>query len=212
MRVPLIGTLEANTAEVAAFPAMDSSARVQKISSDDANTTMIRLDNVACMDSDGGRQEKVFDFCGPGKNEWEVTFTDSRIIFWHPMAETGLFRNKPKIKAGKATAGHLYYNSIGGLSTGYIDDDTPFFSCCCQRLDGALSHILMFSDIGTLGKAAKELHTRISAFLEKNGFSNSADNIPAWESFLDNMWKQKQTDLRATVPFAQLQKVANSRM
>ena len=212
MRIPLIGTLEANTAEVTAFPAMDSLTRVQKISSDGANTTMIRLDNVACMDSDGGRQEKVFDFCEPGKNEWEVTFTDSRITFWHPMVEAGLFRNKPKIKAGRATAGHLYYNSIGGLSTGYIDDNTPFFSCTCQRFDGAMSHILMFSEIGILEKAAKELHTRISAFLEKNGFSDSTDNIPAWESFLDNAWKQKQNDLRATVPFAQLQKVASSKI
>ena len=212
MRVPLIGTLEANTAEVAAFPAMDSSARVQKTASDGVNTTMLRFDNVACIDSAGGRQEKVFDFCGPGKNEWEVTFTDSLIVFWHPMADTGFFRNKPKIKVGRATAGHLYYNSIGGLSAGYIDDDTPFFSCCCQRLDGVLSHILMFSDIDILQIAAKELHTRISAFLEKNGFSHSTDNIPAWESFLSNAWKQKQSDLRATVPFAQLQKVANNRI
>ena len=211
MRVPLIGTLEANTAEVAAFPAMDSSAKVQKLALDGVNITVIRFDNVACLDSTGGRQEKVFDFSGPGKNEWEVTFTDSRIIFWHPMTP-GLFSSKPKTKAGKATAGHLYYNSIGGISTGYIDDNTPFFSCTCQRFDGTLSHILMFSEIGTLEKAAKELHTRISAHLAKNGYSNNADNIQVWESFLDNVWKQKQNDIRATVPFAQLQKVANSRI
>jgi hypothetical protein len=210
MRVPLIGTLGANSDEIAAFPAMDASAKIRKIPSDGENTVIIKFDNVACMDSFGGRQDKVFDFVETGKNAWEVAITDSRITFWNPMV-AGFF-GKPKLKAGKSTAGHLYYNSIGALSAGYIDDNTPFLSCTCQRYDGALSHILMFSDIDTLKKTARELHSKISELLTTTGTSNTTENIQAWESFVDNAWKQKLNDLRATVPFVQLKQVPNGRL
>jgi len=211
MRIPLIVTLEANAPEVAPFPALDSSARLRRIHSDGDHVTMIKLDKIGCLDSFGGRMDTVFGFDEPSKQQWEVTFTSSRIMFWHPMT-VGIFGNKPKLKSGKATGGHLYYDSIGGLSAGYMNGNIPFLSCTCLRQDGTMSHIYMQSDISTLEKVVKECHLRISSHLESAGFSDNDEIRQKWASFPDSIWKQKDADVRVVVPYAKLFEVANRRV
>jgi hypothetical protein len=212
MRVPLIGTLEANACESGPFPALDAQAKIIYTAADGDNRTTLSMDKVNCMDVVNGRNEICFNFDEPNPDGWEITFTDERITFWHPLF-LGLFGKKPKSKLGKCTAGHLYYKSIGMLSTGYLDANRPFLAMMCIRYDGTGSSVLLLSrDFNNLKNAALTLQARISTYLEETGLPQSENYKEGWAKFSETIWSNPDKDIRVSVPSNGIEKVHNSRI
>jgi hypothetical protein len=218
MRVPLIGSIDANTGETGPFPAIGNESKIVIIQTDGDRTKEFNVDKVVCMDlhTPDRKDGRCFDFDEPAPGTWEITCTDNRILFHNPGTVGRLFGNKAKVKPGKCTAGHLYYSQIGGLSTGYTDANSPFFSATCVRVDGTFSHILIFSkNLETLKTLAVELHSRISEYLAKENLTDSSvkkEIVSNWNEYESKLWDNTENDIRFTVPTKEFQAVANSRM
>ena len=184
---------------------------------DGDNIKTYSADKVVCIDHQTTERKdgRCFDFNEATSDTWEITCTDNRVLFWNPCT-IGLFGNKAKTKAGKCTAGHLYYKQIGAISTGYIDANGPFFAVSCIRADGTISSILVFSkNIGTLKNLALTLHAKVSEYLAKENRSDSSlkeDIIANWNEYEKKLWNNTEKDIRFTVPSKGISIVATSRL
>jgi len=222
MRIPLIGTISANTQETAPFPGIDATAKIAYNEKDGENHDAFHLDNVVCMDqhTPDGKNGKCFELESLASGKWTVVCTNNRITFWSPLV-AGLFGNKGKEKAGKCSAGHLSYIQIGAVVTGYIDANTPFLAVTCNRADETHSSVLMFSrDMSVLKKLAMALHSQMSVAFAKGRFTDTDGNVVTadekdiieWENFEGKMWSDFESDLRFIVPKPGTAVTPNSRM
>ncbi|MCL2408137.1 MAG: hypothetical protein FWC96_00770 [Oscillospiraceae bacterium] len=213
MTVPLIGTHKANGDNADLFPQLDSEAKIMLTPDDGNNIVTIRADNI-CILEDEAKVFELYDITKsvPDKGAWEVMLTDQRIIFRHPMI-AGLFSGKPKLKAGVASVGHLYYRSLGALMTGYIEPPAlPFLGCCCIRTTGAFTQICITAEMNTLHRLAEALYIRLSAFMAVNGLSDDKGHIEKWDNFRDNQWLQTQQITQVVVPQKAIYHVAKSQV
>ena len=222
MRVPLIGTISADTPETAPFPEIDANARISYNEKDGESYDVFNIDNVVCMDNrtPDGKNGKCFELESLALGKWTVACTNNRITFWSPLT-AALFGNKGKEKPGKCSAGHLSYLQIGMLVTGYIDANTPFLAVTCNRVDGTYSSILMFSkDMGILRTLAMTIHSRLSEHVQKGKFTDSDGNIVAadekyineWKLFEEKMWSDSDSDIKFVVPTPATAATPNSRI
>lgn len=205
MRVPLIGTIDNNTPETVPFPAIDITTRILFNEKDGMKRETTYLTKVSCLDqrTPDNQNGVYFDLEASAPDYWEATCTDNRIVFYCPQVN-GLFGNKGKRKPMKCSAGHLYYSQIGGISTGYIDANSPLFAVSCVRADGTHSHIMMFSkDMGSLRNLALTVHANLSAYVERNALTDASVTqhiVDNWKSFGSNLWSDPNKDARFTVP------------
>ena len=167
MRVPIITALDANTSEAGPFPATDGSAGIL-FSGEDGHMNTYEADRVDCRDFPaGGRSEIVFWLDGVKSRSWKIFVTDRRIAVWNPCTKGML--GKAKEKPGKASTGHLYYQSISNLSAFCDPNGTPVLIVCCYRQDGMRTAFSILSpDVQSMRRLATDLHDRIDAWIVNN--------------------------------------------
>ncbi len=217
MRVTIINTGTKDSIELPICPALDGNAHiVYDDAKDGTNFIKWNVDKITCYDlnTPDNNNGIFFELNEPIGDTWEVVCTDNRITFWTPYSK-GLFGKTPKEKAGKCSAGHLYYNQIGGIRTGYIAPDKPFFSVGCRRTDGTMSNIMIFSkDKEKLKVIANGVHTKLTTYLKNNGLmgdsSQKSGNSVSWDEFLDSIFVDSKHDISTVVPTTNLKAVANS--
>ena len=217
MRVPIVGQMDANSAEIRPFPALDAAARVT-LTANDGQPAIFQADSVECRDFlAGGRSDICFWLDGIPAKSWSAVVTDQRFIV-HNTYSKGLI-GKPKEKPGKATAGHLYFGSISNLSA-FLNNGTPVLLVCCIRQDGTRTAItLKSSDIESMKRLAYELHDRIDKWIVAQGrkFDEaSADEkrlsvLQKWNKFNSSVWTGDK-EYSVFVPCNSWDQVADSRL
>ena len=219
MRVPLIAALDANTPETRSFPATDASAGIL-FSKMDGRISEHYVDKVDCRDfTPGARSEIGFWLDGVKSLSWRVYVTDNRIIVWNACTK-GLM-GKAKEKPGKASAGHLYYNTIANLSAFCDPSGVPVLIVSCFRQDGMKTAFSIVSpDVQAMRRLASELHDRIDAWIVNFGRKLDRANttsdkqmkaLDGWDSFTSHLWEKRDSSVTVFVPCSSWDKVADSR-
>lgn len=221
MRVPLIATLDANTSETRPFPALDSSSKLLFVS-EDGSLAEYSVETVNCVDflSDG-RTQISFWLKEARSMSWKIYITDRRIGVWNSFTQGVL--GKAKEKAGKASAGHIYFSSVANLSAFY-DKKTgnPVLLVCCYRNDGTRTAITMQSpDIETMKQLATELYDRIDKWIVKNSrkleknessLEIHIEALDKWSVFISKLWENQDSEVSTFVPCESWEQVPDSRV
>lgn len=195
MRIPLIGTKDANTPENHVYPALDGSAKIVFYEADgEPSAHMVRA--IKCMDIlPSGKTEIPFWLDGV-YNNWEVFVTNRRIAVRNPFIMS-LFR-KPKEKAGKASVGHIPYGSIMNLAAIFSETNIPVLICASMRKDGTKSSFAIEGmSVESIKKLAIDLYNHIEAYIVSTGRKIIVDDnteaamkeaVNNWEKFLERAW------------------------
>lgn len=219
MRVPLIRTLDANenASGYKLFPSTDGLAKIKMEEDDGTEIKEFSVDRVECR-SFGAKSE--IDFCmdGVGTKSWTVSVTKKRIIVWN-AASKGLF-GKPKEKSGKATGGHLLFESLGWLSTFCGPQGKKILLCVCLRKDQCKSALAISGDEASMKKLLIALHGMADTWITEHNMKlrqEGADEkqnkaLEAWENFVDNAWGNATEEESVMLPVKSMKFVANSQM
>ena len=163
MRVPLIKTMNANYQEDALFPALDSSGQIVFSDSDKSGRTSINVDSVEFCEQIGNRVDTLFFIKDLPKGAWQLTFTESRLVFQTPYVAS-LLGNKAKEKEGSVSAGHIYYKNVAGVRISNPRNDWPFLCVLCLRVDGTATNFLIKADKKELAQITQLLGQYIADF------------------------------------------------
>ena len=205
MRIPLIGTKEANTPENRVYPALDGAAKIVFDEADGA-PSVHKVHAIKCMDSlPSGKSEFPFWLDGVYDN-WEVYVTDKRIAVRNTF--TMALLRKPKEKAGKVSAGHMPYKSITNLAAIFSNKNAPVLICASRRQDGTTSSFAIEgTDVDSIKKLAVDLYNHIDNYItahkrkiivDDNTEAEMKEAIADWSSFLEKAWTMK--DVTVLVP------------
>ena len=171
MRVPLLCTLRAGSPEDALFPGLDYNSQVLFSSRDGTARSNVTIDTVQNADEVNNRVETTFGIAGLPKNAWQLTFTESRLIFWSPFV-AGLIGNKAKQKSGSASAGHLYYKSIAFIRISNPGNDYSYICVACIRMDGTFTNMMCIGDVPALRETAQLLARYLADYYKSAGNEN----------------------------------------
>lgn len=215
MRIPLIGTKDANSPENRVYPALDASA---KIIFDEADgvPSIHKVHAIKCMDSLlSGKSEFPFWLDGVYDN-WDVYVTDKRIAVRNTF--TMALLRKPKEKEGKVSVGHIPYKSITNLAAIISNKNTPVLICASRRQDGTTSSFAIEgSDVDSLKKLAVDLHNHIDNYItahkrkiivDDNTEADMKEAIADWSTFLEKAWTMK--DVTVLVPCKEWDMIPNA--
>lgn len=209
MRIPMVATREARyESRTGMCPDTDSDAKIIYKLDDGNDLCTYEADGVCCMDQLPNKSfEKPFEIAEPGS--WEIVLTDTRITFYCPLT-LGLFGKNGKLKKGKSSAGHLHYNEILMLRTGYMSPEKPYVSVGCKRYDGTTSFILIFAPKKTLEELVKTLRAKLTECLNKTtGMQEEGAFLDKWNAYFDSDLFDGQ-DRLAVVPGKKILMVYNS--
>lgn len=217
MRVPLIAQIDANSSETRPFPALDGVGRIP-FSEKDGSPLTIKADKVECCDFlSTGKSEINFWLDGIPAGSWDITVTDQRLVVYSRFSK-GLI-GKPKEKAGKASAGHMYYGSISNLSV-FLDGNVPVLLICCYRKDGTRTAFTIKStNLDSMKKLAAELHDHIDRWIisqgrkldESDGDEKLIAVLKKWNEFNENLWNGNK-EYSVFVPCQSWDQVPDSRV
>ena len=217
MRVPLIAALDANSKETRPFPDLDGVGRIP-FSAKNGEPLTVKADTVECRDFlSTGKSEINFWLEGVPASSWDITVTDQRFVVYNRFSK-GLI-GKPKEKAGKASAGHMYYGSISNLST-FMDGRSPVLLVCCYRNDGTRTAFTIKSaNIDSMKKLATELHDHIDRWIisqgrkldESDGNEKHIAALKKWKEFNENLWNGDK-EYSVFVPCQSWDQVPDSRV
>ena len=215
MRIPLIGTKDANSPENRVYPALDASA---KIIFDEADgvPSIHKVHAIKCMDMlPSGKSEIPFWLDGVYDN-WDVYVTNKRIAV-HNTFTMALLR-KPKEKAGKASVGHIPYKSITKVAAIISNKNTPVLICASRRQDGTTSSFAIEGlDVDDLKKLAIDLYNHIDDYItahkrkiivDDNTDATMKAAVAKWDTFLENAWTA--TNVTVVVPCKEWDMIPNA--
>ena len=185
MRVPIIASKDINsTSAINLHPTVGSNAQIVYVGDDGDNIVQFHAKEVTCMDQLPNKTyQKVYTMDDTG-DSWQVAVTASRITFYNPMVP-GMFGTKPKLKKGKASVGHLYFNQILMIRAGFMDAASPYVSIGCQRYDKTVSHIVIIAQKEKLVELLELLKQRIPEYVESigKGMQVDGDFVQKWDAF-----------------------------
>ena len=220
-RVPIVGTIVANSPEIPPFPAVNSQSRIVYEHPDGESCVTMFVDKLACMDKNAPdpRTGQLYDatcfqFKEPGGGSWEITCTAQRVTFWnsvtvnHDPTRTSMYPGKKgKRIEGVCTAGHLYYKNLGSITTGFMEDFSPFLVLSCVRTDGTRASVFMLVNkvkMDMMRGFAFALYERVTAYLRSNELTDDSvreDYVEKWyNGFTNGIWTHRDTENRFIVP------------
>ena len=220
MRIPLIGVEVANSSELGPSPAIDSNANILLTQAEGPISEYL-VDEVDCGDiSKEGTVINYWLTDAPNKS-WKVLVSKNRVAVWNQYSKN-LF-GKTKIKAGKASAGHIYFGAIFQISTFYEinRDNVMVFIVSCFRKDGTKSIIgIKSTDADTMRKMAITIHDKVDEWiindkrkLVDNGSlsENKKAILDKWNNYSNLIWREKDKEVTFTLPCDSFDIVANSK-
>ena len=215
MRIPLIGTKEANTPEDLVKPALDVSANII-FDEEDGVPSVHKAHAIQCMDIlTSGRSEVPFWLNGVYDN-WVVYVTDKRIAVRNTFS-MALF-GKAKEKARKVSVGHIPYKAITNLAAIFDNNKIPILICATRRQDGTTSSFsIEGSDVDSLKELATDLYNHIEKYITAHQLKIIVDDntqdkvkevVAKWDSFLERAWTTD--DVTVFVPSKEWDTIPNS--
>ena len=215
MRVPILAPLEKNDRGGKIFPATDADARICMTAADGPAPVTTAVDVVECRDMEATGNAVTFWL--DTAEDWQVTVTDSRILFWNP-ASKGLF-GKPKVKPGKASGGQMRFSAITNLSAFHDRSGRRVLLCICRRADRAKTAVSMVGDEQAMRTLFDALYAALDRYTLASGSRltpQSSENSPkileAWEQYPQKVWADPAAEAAVFVPSTSYEVVPNSRM
>ncbi len=219
MRVPLVFAHKAGEAARGPYPEIGQDCKVILTEQERKSAETFRVNTVECRDFLPNKTDIVFWMKVPVRNSWNITLTDSRIIFENQYSGGAL--GKAKITAGNCTAGQLAFESISHLSAFYDNSGTPLLLCNCYRMDGTRSAVVMLTDnTYELKKILIGLQKRLVDYLHATGKRVTetevstqvmADLSRKWKNLAEHAWESRQSNYTTEVPNRAVTKVPNMR-
>lgn len=216
MRVPILATLEKNSAGGKIFPATDDQARIV-LNDSDGGTKTFSADRVECRDMNAGHGSEItFWLDGIPCNSWKVTITESRLLFWNPFSK-GLI-GKPKEKNGKASGGNLAFKSIKKLSTFYDRIGSKVILLVCERKDGTDTAISIAANNENMKEIFDALYAAIDKWSYTYGRLNADDGeayaklLAQWEHLPEAVWYNPKAEIVVSPPVKNYHLVPNCRL
>lgn len=208
MRLPLVITLDAGSAERGPHPATDENGKVVLAPAEKEDPFSIRADKLECSDFLPGKSEVVFWMNLPERGAWEVILTNRRLIFQTPYSK-GMI-GTAKIRKGKAAAGHMPLSAISHISTFYSKENVPILLVCCYRQDGTRSAVVIHSaELEAMRTLLVHLQNRIRKYLIDSGNFITTEDIEQekideivrkWSELPVNAWKDPSGECQVIVP------------
>ena len=186
MRIPLLTTLRAGSTGDVLFPALDFNSQISFTPWDGTARSNVTLDNVLNRDEVNNRIETTFAIAELPKESWQLTFTESRLIFWSPYT-IGMFGNKAKLKNGYATAGHLHFRNIALIRISNPKNDYSYLCVACVRTDKTFTNLMCIGEVAALRETAQLLARYLTDY-HKSAGSESQELTGLIDSLRDFEW------------------------
>ena len=216
MRVPILATLEKNSTGGKIFPTTDDQARIV-LNDSDGEIKTFSVDRVECRDMIPNHGSQItFWLDDIPSNSWNVTITESRLLFWNPYSK-GMI-GKPKVKSGKASGGNLAFKSILKISTFYDRVGCKVLLLICERKDGTNTAVSIAADNETMQNIFDALYAAIDKWSFAFGRLNADDGeayakrLAQWEHLPEAVWQNPNTEIVVSPPVNNYYLVPNCRL